>query len=98
YGALLVIWSLVGVYHWPLPFVIFSLPLIAFAGVRIMYFKLGDRGAPASGTEFRDLRSDEIIAILPLGFALLFLGLLPRLLMGPIGIAVAGALKSMGFN
>jgi NADH:ubiquinone oxidoreductase subunit 4 (subunit M) len=99
YGALLVIWSLVGVYHWPLPFVIFSLPLIAFAGVRIMYFKLGE-SSPASPVrgEFRDLRSDEIIAILPLGLALLVLGLVPRLVMGPIGEAVTGALKTMGFN
>lgn len=98
YGVLLVIWSLVGAYRWPLPFVLFSLPLIAFAGVRIMYFRLGERTAPAEPGEFRDLRSDEIIAILPLGLALLLLGLVPRLVMGPIGQAVSGALKTMGFN
>ncbi|MGZ3704308.1 MAG: hypothetical protein ACXVC4_21135, partial [Bdellovibrionota bacterium] len=99
YGVLLVTWSLVGTYYWPLPFVIFSMPLIAFAGVRIMYFKLGERLTPAAGSpEFTDLRRDEIVAILPLGLALLILGLLPRLLMGPMGISVSGALKAMGFN
>lgn len=98
YGALLVIWSLVGAYRWPLPFVIFSLPLIAFAGVRIMYFRLGERPSPAAGGDFYDLRRDEIVAILPLGLALLVLGLIPRLLMGPVGQAVAGSLKLMGFN
>jgi NADH:ubiquinone oxidoreductase subunit 4 (subunit M) len=99
YGALLVIWSLVGVYHWPLPFMIFSMPLIAFAGVRIMYFRLGERAAPKSGAvEFSDLRRDEIVAILPLGLALLLLGLLPRLLMSPMGVSVSDALRAMGFN
>jgi NADH:ubiquinone oxidoreductase subunit 4 (subunit M) len=92
-----VTWSLVGVYYWPLPFVIFSMPLIAFAGVRIMYFKLGERASQLSG-EFTDLRRDEMVAILPLGVGLLLLGLLPRLLMGPMGVSVSGALKAMGFN
>jgi NADH:ubiquinone oxidoreductase subunit 4 (subunit M) len=97
YGVLLVTWSLVGVYYWPLPFVILSMPLIAFAGVRIMYFKLGDRASLPSG-EFTDLRRDEMVAIFPLGIALLLLGLLPRILMGPMGISVSGALKAMGFT
>ena len=99
YGVLLVTWSLVGVYFWPLPFVIFSMPLIALAGVRIMYFKLGERPVQTPGAgEFVDLRRDEIVAILPLGLTLLFLGLLPRLLMGPMGVSVSGALKAFGFN
>jgi NADH:ubiquinone oxidoreductase subunit 4 (subunit M) len=97
YGALLVAWSLVGRFHWPLPFVVLSMPLIAFAGVRIMYFQLGEPAKSASSSEgFTDLRRDELIAIFPLGLMLLFLGLIPRLLMGPIGVSVSGALRSMG--
>jgi NADH-quinone oxidoreductase subunit M len=98
YGVLLVIWSLVGAYTWPVPFVLFSLPLIAFAGVRIMYFRLGERAVPEAGAEFKDLGFDEIVALLPLGLTLLVLGLLPRVVMGPIGQAVSGALAAMGFN
>jgi NADH:ubiquinone oxidoreductase subunit 4 (subunit M) len=100
YGVLLVIWSLVGIYHWPLPFMIFSLPLIAFAGVRIMYFSLGDRMGKAepSPQKFLDLQSDEIAALLPLGLALIILGLAPRIVMGPFGQAVTGALQSIGFH
>ncbi len=100
YGVLLVAWSLVGLHQWPLPFVILSMPLIAFAGVRIMYFRLGDlHPAPDSGTGgFRDLQRDEIIAILPIGLTLLVLGLMPRLLMGPIGLSVAATMRALGFK
>jgi hypothetical protein len=99
YGVLLVMWSLVGLQQWPLPFLILSILLIALAGVRIMYFYLGEgpRGLSAGG-EFKDLGGDELLAMLPLGFALLFLGLIPRLLMGPMGISVSGTLRAFGFG
>lgn len=110
YGVLLVAWSLVGVHSWPLPFLILSMPLFAVAGVRIMYFRLGEMqtssrlgemhpepaAAPAGG--FRDLQRDELIAILPVGFALLVLGLIPRLLISPIGVSVAATLRALGFK
>jgi len=97
YGVLLVTWSLVGVSHWPLPFVILSMPLIAFAGVRIMYFRLGDAPTQPS-EEFTDLHRDELVAILPIGLTLFVLGLLPRLLMGPMGASVASTLRALGFK
>jgi NADH-quinone oxidoreductase subunit M len=99
YGVLLVAWSLVDVQRWPLPFLIFSMPLIAFAGVRIMYFRLGDLHGP-SATEpgFRDLQRDEIVAILPIGLVLFVLGLAPSLLMGPMGVSVAATMRALGFK
>lgn len=104
YGVLLVAWSLVGVHQWPLPFLILSMPLFAMAGVRIMYFRLGETvaanhaGGAASSGGFRDLQRDELIAILPVGFALLVLGLLPRLLISPMGASVAATLRALGFK
>jgi NADH:ubiquinone oxidoreductase subunit 4 (subunit M) len=76
------------------------MPLIAFAGVRIMYFRLGDAPSQsyAGKEEFTDLRRDELVAILPLGITLFLLGLVPRLLMGPMGASVSGALRAMGFK
>ncbi len=52
--------------------------------------------APSGG--FRDLQRDELIAILPVGFALLVLGLIPRLLISPIGVSVAATLRALGFK
>lgn len=98
YGVLLVTWSLVGVNQWPLPFLILSMPLIALAGVRIMYFRLGEAPQGAASGEFQDLHRDELVAILPLGLTLFFLGLIPRLLMGPMGASVASALQALGFK
>lgn len=99
YGVLLVAWSLVGVHQWPLPFLILSMPLFAAAGVRIMYFKLGEsHSSNHAGGGFRDLQRDELIAILPVGMALLVLGLLPRLLISPMGLSVAAALRALGFK
>jgi len=100
YGVLLVTWSLVGLQQWPLPFLILSMPLIAFAGVRIMYFRLGDLhpSADSGNGGFRDLQRDEIFAILPIGLTLLVLGLVPRLLMGPMGISVAATMRALGFK
>lgn len=111
YGALLVTWSLVGVYSWPLPFLIFSMPLIAFAGVRIMYFRLGEmksnsrlgemkstsRESIPQEKEFTDLHRDELVAILPLGLTLFLLGILPRILLGPMGTSITNTLKGLGF-
>jgi NADH:ubiquinone oxidoreductase subunit 4 (subunit M) len=100
YGVLLVTWSLVGIHQWPLPFVILSMPLIAFAGVRIMYFRLGDLHAPVEpgAVGFHDLQRDEIFAILPIGLTLFVLGLVPQLLMGPIGVSVAATMSALGFK
>ncbi len=99
YGVLLVMWSLVGFQRWPLLFLIFSVLMIALAGVRIMYFRLSDGPSKAqAATEFKDLQRDELMAIIPLGVTLFFLGLLPRLLMGPMGVAVASTLGALGFK
>ena len=98
YGVLLVTWSLVGSHNWTLPFILFSLPLIAFAGVRIMYFQLGERTNSPQEPGFQDLRRDELIALLPLGVTLFVLGLIPHLLMGPMGMSVSSALTAMGFQ
>jgi len=100
YGVLLVAWSLVGVHQWPLPFLILSMPLIAFAGVRIMYFRLGDLHATTepSPNGFQDLQRDEIFAILPIGITLFVLGLVPQLLMGPMGASVAATMRAFGFK
>ncbi len=99
YGVLLVTWSLVGLHQWPLPFVILSMPLIALAGVRIMYFRLGEEPVASGATrEFTDLKRDELIALLPLGFTLFVLGLLPKLLMSPMGVSVATTLRGLGFK
>ncbi len=99
YGVLLVVWSLVGSHQWPLPFLILSMPLFVVAGVRIMYFRLGDmQMKPAGEAGFRDLQRDELIAILPVGFVLLVLGLIPRLLISPMGASVSAALRVLGFK
>lgn len=100
YGVLFVIWSLSGGSAWPLPVVILAVPVIAFAGMGIMFFRLDGDGA-SSGTgsgEFRDLVWEEVAAIAPLGLVLLLLGFLPSLLLGPIGISVAALLKGLNGN
>ncbi len=98
YGVILVSWSLVGVNQWPLPFLIFSMLLVAVAGVRIMYFRLGEAPSSNVSGEFTDLQRDELVAILPLGLTLFVLGLIPRILMGPMGASVTSALRALGFK
>lgn len=99
YGVLLVIWSLVHAYDWPLPFVIISVPLIAFAGMRIMFFRLNGESAESSGAKkFEDLNRDELISIIPISLILLVFGLVPKILLGPMGVSVSAVLRGMGIK
>jgi NADH-quinone oxidoreductase subunit M len=101
YGVLLVAWAMVGEASWLLPFVIASVPLMAFAGIKIMFFHL-DAGTPGeeaedTATPFRDLSREEVMALLPLGALLLFLGLVPKVVLGPLGVSAAALLRGMGY-
>jgi NADH:ubiquinone oxidoreductase subunit 4 (subunit M) len=97
YGVLLVIWSLATGFGWFLPFVIVSIPIVAIAGMNSMFFDLGER--PEGGERpFHDLTVEEILAILPIGSALLILGLMPKIVTGPIGAATSALLRGMGLG
>lgn len=96
YGVLLVVWSLVAEPSWNLPFVIVSMPIIALAGMSSMFFFMGERESQGSGSH--DLTYEEVLAILPIGALLLLLGLLPRILMDPMGASVAALLKGLGIS
>jgi NADH-quinone oxidoreductase subunit M len=96
YGVLLVVWSLVAQPSWYLPFVLVSLPIIALAGMNSMFFFMGERDTQGSGS--CDLTYEEVLAILPVGALLLLLGLLPRLLMDPMGVSVAALLSGLGIS
>jgi len=98
YGVLLVIWSLVESQPWFLPFVIISIPIIALAGIKSMFFQMGEKPNPAVAGEFKELSYEEILAILPIGALLLFLGLMPKILMGPIGVSASALLQGMGIK
>jgi NADH-quinone oxidoreductase subunit M len=98
YGVLLVIWSLVKGNSWPLPFVILAVPMVAIAGLRIMFFRLGEENRSAATGTFTDLQRDELFAIFPLGFTLLLLGLVPKILLGPMGVSVGAALRVLGIK
>lgn len=97
YGVLLVVWSLVGTRPWYLPFVILAVPVVALAGIRMMFFHLGggERRDPEAAP-MSDLSREEVAAILPLAALLFLLGLVPKILMGPIGVSAAGLLRAMG--
>lgn len=98
YGLLFVIWSLSGVHGWPLPVVTLAVPVVAFAGMSIMFFRLDGESADSGSGSFHDLVWEEVMAIAPLGLVLLILGILPSLLLGPVGISVAGLLKGLNGN
>jgi NADH:ubiquinone oxidoreductase subunit 4 (subunit M) len=98
YGVLFVIWSLSGAHGWPLPLVTLSIPVIAFAGMRIMFFRLEGETASDTKGEFHDLVWEEILAIAPLGLVLLIFGVLPSLLLGPMGVSIATLLKGLNGN
>ncbi|MGZ6289757.1 MAG: hypothetical protein ACXWQO_16350 [Bdellovibrionota bacterium] len=98
YGVLFVIWSLSGAHGWPLPLVTLAVPVIAFAGMRIMFFRLEGEATPDTGGKFHDLVWEEILAIAPLGLVLLILGILPSLLLGPMGVSIATLLKGLNGN
>lgn len=103
YGVLLVVWSMVGAQSWLLPFVIAAVPVIAFAGIKVMFFHLAPTpatagGAAAEGEGFRDLSSEEVLALLPIGAILLFLGIVPKLVLGPMGVSAAAMLRGMGIK
>ena len=100
YGVLLVIWSLDGRYSWPLWVAVLSVPVVAYAGMNILFFRLDGANGGGGGEkrEFYDLLWDEIVAMAPLGLLLFLLGILPKLLLGPVGISVSGLLKGMNGN
>lgn len=94
YGALLVIWSLAGASFWSVAPVIAGLPIVVIMGMRSMFFHLGD-DAPL-GNDGEDLGRDEMLAVVPLAAALVFLGILPGLLLTPLGAAAIALLKNFG--
>jgi len=99
YGVLLVAWAMVGEQSWLLPLVIASVPVMAFAGIRIMFFHLDT--APAGHEDapgFRDLSSEEALAVLPLGAILFFLGIVPKVVLGPMGVSAASLLRGVGLK
>lgn len=98
YGVLLVVWSLVPTQAWFLYFVIISIPIIALAGIKSMFFQMGEPPKEIPTSAFRDLTYEEILAILPIGALLLFLGLMPKILMGPIGVSATALLQGMGIK
>lgn len=98
YGLLLVLWSLVQAQPWYLPLVIAAVPVVALAGIRMMFFRLGEESSPAGETTMRDLSWPEFSAILPIAALLFFLGLVPKVLMGPIGVSAAGLLRAIGIE
>ncbi|MGE3261302.1 MAG: hypothetical protein AB7K68_05950 [Bacteriovoracia bacterium] len=98
YGVLFVIWSLSGVHSWPLLVVTLAVPVVAFAGMSIMFFRLDAGAGDGDRGEFHDLVWEEILAIAPLGLVLLVLGVLPSLLLGPMGVSVAALLKGLNGN
>ena len=96
YGAFLVIWSLVIDSPWYLYLIVVSLPILVLAGMQSMFFRLGDSSQGDSGSISQDFTKEEIFAILPLGILLLFTGLIPKLLMDPIGSISISMLKKLG--
>lgn len=98
YGVLLVVWSLVPSQQWFLPFVIVSIPIIALAGINSMFFHMGEKRLEPEKGAFQDLNYEEILAILPIGAILLILGLMPKIVMGPIGVSATALLQGMGIK
>lgn len=98
YGVLLVVWSLVEHREWFLPFVIVAIPIIVIGGITTMFFRLGGNRSAENKSEFQDLTFEEMVAIFPIGIVLLLLGLVPKVLMGPMGVSASALLKSMGIQ
>ncbi len=98
HGVLFVIWSLSGAHGWPLPVVTLAVPVIAFAGMRIMFFRLEGEAAADTRGDFYDLAWEEVLAIAPLALILLVLGIIPSLILGPIGVSIATLLKGLNGN
>jgi NADH:ubiquinone oxidoreductase subunit 4 (subunit M) len=98
YGVLLVIWSMVGASIWFLGLVVAAIPLIAFAGIKVMYFRLEPAAAGTEDGKMQDLSRDEIFALLPVGAALFFFGLVPKVVLGPMGVSAAALLRGLGIK
>jgi NADH-quinone oxidoreductase subunit M len=98
YGAFLVIWGLVDQSPWYMYLVVASLPILVLSGIQSMFFVLGEtKNAPNDGGA-KDFSKEEMLAILPIGIFLLFLGLIPKLLMDPIGSISLAMLKKIGMG
>lgn len=93
YGYLLVIWSLVGNFPISLIFCVLAVPLYVAAGIRIMFFQLND-GEPSTQIYVGLEKSVDLLSVVPIAVFLVFLGLIPKLIMGPMGSA-AGSLMSV---
>ncbi len=98
YGVLLVIWSLFAEQQWFLPFVIVAIPVMVLAGVNSMFFHLGEKDGKIQEGEFRDLSREEIWALLPIGIVLLIFGVIPKVLVGPLGTSVSAVLNGLGIH
>lgn len=96
YGAFLVVWSLVADSPWYLYLIVVSLPILVLAGMQSMFFQLGESSHSSNEFVAQDFTKEEILAIFPLGVLLLFTGLIPKILMNPIGSISISMLKKLG--
>ncbi len=98
YGAFLVIWGLVDQSPWYMYLVVASLPILVLSGIQSMFFVLGETGHTSGSESTKDFSREEMLAILPIGIFLLFLGLIPKALMDPIGTISLAMLKKIGMG
>lgn len=98
YGLLLILWSLSADHSKILPVAVLSLPILVWAGMKIMFFNLGSRDPKESNEEnmFTDLNRFELISILPLSLLLFAFGIFPRVVMSPIGNGAKILLQLLG--
>lgn len=97
YGFLLVIWSLVGAYPLGLIFCVVAVPLYVSAGIRIMFFQMNDVEVDSVGGGAEQSLT-ELLSIVPIAVFLVFLGLIPKIIMGPMGYAATALMSGLGIR
>lgn len=96
YCLTLVFWSLSSHYAWAIPVAFMAVPICAFSGMRIMFFRLGSAsGAGWEESREGDFSASEKAALLPAVVLLLLLGFVPGLLLTPIGGVMDAMLKGL---
>lgn len=94
YCFVLVLWSLAGGFSAAIPVALLAIPVCAFGGMRIMFFRLGE--SESGGERIAgDFSPSEFVAVYPSIIFLLLMGIAPGIFLAPIGATVAVMLKAM---
>lgn len=95
YCFILILWSLAGNYATAIPLAMLAIPICAFSGMRLMFFRLGEGEKLERNPDFCDFSPRERAAVYPSLAFLLMMGIAPGIFLAPIGSAVAAMLKAM---